>query len=304
MSPMQKFIEKAEVLIEALPYITKFRGATFVIKYGGSAMESEALRESFARDVVLLEIVGINPVVVHGGGPQIGTMLGRLGIESRFVRGLRITDDATMEVVEMVLVGQINKRIVADINRFGGRAVGLSGKDAELLRARKIPPIAAEDAPVDPGRVGEVVAVNVEVVRRLDEAGYIPVIAPVGVGPDGSYNINADHVAAAVAAALRAEKLIHLTDVEGVLDRDGKLVPSLTAAQAREAIRGGIISGGMIPKVECCLDALAQGVNKAHIIDGRLLHAVLLEIFTDRGVGTEIRRRKRDVTAGRAGRAR
>jgi acetylglutamate kinase len=309
MSPISALVQKAEVLIEALPYITKFRGATFVIKYGGHAMETEALRESFARDVVLLEIVGINPVVVHGGGPQIGSMLERLGIQSRFVRGLRITDDATMDVVEMVLVGSVNKRIVADINRFGGRAVGLSGKDAELLRARKLPPISDGDpnAPeiIDPGKVGEVAAVNVDVVRRLDEAGYIPVIAPVGVGEGGeSYNINADHVAGAVASALHAEKLIHLTDVEGVQGADGRLIPSLTAREAREGIKNGTIRGGMIPKVECCLEALAQGVNKAHIIDGRVLHAVLLEIFTDRGVGTEIRRRKRDVPTSRAHRAR
>jgi acetylglutamate kinase len=309
MSPLTPLVQKAEVLIEALPYITKFRGATFVIKYGGHAMENEAARESFARDVVLLEIVGINPVVVHGGGPQIGTMLDRLGIESKFVRGLRITSDETMDVVEMVLVGLVNKRIVADINRFGGRAVGLSGKDGQLLAARKLPPIREGDprAPeiIDPGRVGEVRSVNVDIVRRLDEAGYIPVIAPVGVGPEGeSFNINADHVAGAVASALRAEKLIHLTDIEGVQDPSGQLIPSLTAEQARAWIESGTIRGGMIPKVECCLEALAQGVNKAHIIDGRVPHAVLLEIFTDRGVGTEIRRRKRDVPTNRAHRSR
>jgi acetylglutamate kinase len=309
MSPVQALVGKAAVLIEALPYITRFRGKTFVIKYGGHAMETPELAEGFARDLVLLEIVGINPVVVHGGGPQIGSMLKRLGIESRFVRGLRITDDETMDIVEMVLVGQVNKRIVADINRFGGQAVGLSGKDGGLLRARKIAPLASDDPEhpeiVDPGRVGEVEAINVEVVRRLDEAGYIPVIAPVGVGPDGeSYNINADHVAGAVAGALRAEKLIHLTDTEGVRDREGRFIASLTAAQAREWVKNGTIHGGMIPKVECCLDALAQGVDKAHIIDGRVQHAVLLEIFTDRGVGTEIRRRKRDVTTSRAHRGR
>lgn len=309
MSPINQVIQKAEVLIEALPYITKFRGATFVFKYGGHAMEDESLRESFARDIVLLSIVGIKPVVVHGGGPQIGDMLKRLGIQSRFVRGLRVTDAAAMDVVEMVLVGQVNKRIVADINRFGGRAVGLSGKDASLLRARKIAPVqnGTEEAPdlVDLGHVGEVSAVNVEVVQKLDDAGYIPVIAPVGVGPGGeSYNINADHVAGAVAGALRAEKLIHLTDVSGVKDKDGKHVPSLTAAQAEEWIKDGVISGGMIPKVECCLEALSLGVQKAHIVDGRVLHAVLLEIFTDKGVGTEIRRRKRDVQPGRANRGR
>jgi acetylglutamate kinase len=294
MSPFAEVIHKAEVLVEALPYITKFRGATFVFKYGGHAMEEESLRESFARDIVLLSIVGIKPVVVHGGGPQIGDLLRRLGMESRFVRGLRITDAATMDVVEMVLVGSVNKRIVADLNRFGGRAVGLSGKDASLLRARKMAHVDAgtPDAPqpVDPGHVGEIDSVNVEVVRQLDEAGYIPVIAPVGVGENGeSYNINADHVAGAVAGALRAEKLIHLTDVAGVLDKDGKLIPSLTAAQAKGWIHDGTIRGGMIPKVECCLDALDRSVQKAHIIDGRVLHAVLLEIFTDRGVGTEIR---------------
>ena len=236
-------------------------------------------------------------------------MLRRLGIESRFVRGLRITDAPTMEVVEMVLVGQVNKRIVADINRFGGRAVGLSGKDATLLRARKIAHVQGGtiEAPelVDPGHVGEVAAVNVEVVQKLDDAGYIPVIAPVGVGVLGeSYNINADHVAGAVAGALRAEKLIHLTDVAGVKDKDGNLVPSLTAEQAKSWIDSGIISGGMIPKVECCLEALALGVQKAHIVDGRVLHAVLLEIFTDQGVGTEIRRRRRDVQPARPSRAR
>ena len=294
MSPIAAVIQKAEVLIEALPYITKFRGATFVFKYGGHAMEEDALRESFARDIVLLSIVGIKPVVVHGGGPQIGDMLKRLGIESRFVRGLRVTDAAAMDVVEMVLVGNVNKRIVADINRFGGKAVGLSGKDASLLRARKLAPVqgGTPDAPelVDLGHVGEVEAVNVEVVQQLDTAGYIPIIAPVGVGRGGeSYNINADHVAGAVAGALRAEKLIHLTDVAGVLDRDGRLLGSLSADQAKAGIADGTIRGGMIPKVECCLEALGLGVQKAHIIDGRVSHAVLLEIFTDQGVGTEIR---------------
>jgi len=308
MPPLRKLIDKAEVLMEALPYITTFRGATFVIKYGGHAMVSEDLREGFARDLVLLEHVGINPVVVHGGGPQIGEMLGRLGIESRFVRGLRITDDQTMDVVEMVLVGLVNKRIVADINRFGGKAVGLSGKDGGLLKARKLPPISDEAAKtpeiIDPGKVGDVAKVNVEVVRHLDKAGYIPIVAPVGVGDDGqSYNINADHVAGAIAGALRAEKLVMLTDVEGVKDKQGKLLASLTAEEAHGAIADGTITGGMIPKVETCLDAISQGVDKAHIIDGRVPHAVLLEIFTDRGVGTEIRRRKRDVSARRPRRA-
>lgn len=289
---MPEMNNRTEVLIDALPFIQRFRGKTFVIKYGGHAMSSVNLIESFARDVVLLESVGINPVVVHGGGPQISEMIAKMGLQSRFVRGMRITDDATMELVEMVLQ-RINKQIVATISRQGGRAVGLSGKDGDLLLARKmLVPLRGENgksSPVDVGLVGEVVAVKQDVIRTLDGADFIPVIAPVGFDRAGrTYNINADVAAGKLAAALKAEKLILMTDVEGIKGRDGGLIATLAVAQARKLVANGVIGEGMIPKVECCIDALHDGVAKTHIIDGRLLHAVLLEIFTSSGIGTEV----------------
>ncbi len=283
-------IRKAGVLIEALPYIRRFRGQTVVIKYGGHAMTDEALKRGFAQDVVLLSYVGISPVIVHGGGPQIGATLKRLGIESRFVNGLRVTDEATMAVVEMVLAGQINKEIVGLIQAAGGRAVGLSGKDGGLIRARKLASgnPAGGEAEVDLGQVGEVAAVDGALVRAVMEQGFVPVIAPVGAGEDGaSYNINADTAAAEVAVALRASKLVFLTDVAGVQDAAGGLISSLSGPEAERLIEGGGITGGMIPKVRGCCEVVARGVGKVHIIDGRLPHALLLEIFTDRGIGTE-----------------
>ncbi|MEJ5377530.1 MAG: acetylglutamate kinase [bacterium] len=287
-------LEKAKVLVEALPYMQRFFGKRMVVKLGGHAMVEEQLKRSFAMDVILMKAVGLHPVVVHGGGPQIGETLRRMGKESKFYQGMRITDQETMDVVEMVLVGKVNKEIVGLINREGGKAVGFSGKDGTLILARKLllDESEQEEKPseiIDLGRVGEVASVNPEVILALERERFIPVIAPVGVGPDGgSYNINADLVAGAVAGSLEAEKLILLTDVEGVMDEAGRLVSTLSARQAREMIRKGVIRGGMIPKVNCCLDALARGVKKAHIVDGRQEHAVLLEIFTDVGVGTEI----------------
>jgi len=288
-------IQKADTLLEALPYIQHFSGKTLVIKYGGHAMEDEGLKQCFAQDIVLLKFVGINPVVVHGGGPQIGEMLKKLGIASRFVRGMRVTDAPTMDVVEMVL-GKINQEVVALINRQGGKAVGLSGKDGELIIARKM--LVTEDGDGQPptmhdiGLVGEVVGVHPQVINALTAANFIPVIAPVGVGEDGAtYNINADLVAGKVAEALQAEKLILLTDVEGIKDKDKTLIPTLSSAQAERLIRDGTISEGMIPKVECCLAALRGGAQKTHIIDGRVRHATLLEIFTKEGIGTEVVRR-------------
>lgn len=288
---MQNLIEKAEILLEALPYIRQFFGKTIVIKYGGHAMSNDELKASFAQDVVLLKFVGLNPVIVHGGGPQIDDMLKRLGVPSRFVRGMRVTDAATMQVVEMVLVGQINKEIVGLINKHGGRAVGLSGKDGELIVGRKmLLPAENAGAPADDmGLVGEVVGVNPRVIESLDSANFIPVIAPVAVGVEGeTYNINADLVAGKIAQALQAAKLILLTDVEGIKKKDGTRVPTLASEEALQMIADGVISQGMIPKVECCIDALAGGVAKTHVIDGRVRHAVLLEIFTAEGVGTEV----------------
>jgi acetylglutamate kinase len=291
---MDSPLEKAKVLVEALPYIQRFYGKRMVVKLGGHAMVDDHLKRSFAKDMILLKAIGLHPVVVHGGGPQIGETLKKMGKESRFYQGMRITDHETMDVVEMVLVGKVNKEIVGLINTEGGRAVGLSGKDGGLILARKLllpPPKAEEEAPelVDLGKVGEVERVNPEVLMALEKERFIPVIAPVGVGPDGdSYNINADLVASAVASSLRAEKLILLTDVEGVMDKDGRLISTLTSSRAKEMISQGTISGGMIPKVNCCLQAVSSGVAKAHIVDGRKEHAVLLEIFTDVGIGTEI----------------
>jgi len=274
-------VEKADVLLEALPYIRRFAGTTLVIKYGGSAMESDELKHSFAEDVALLKFVGMQPVIVHGGGPQISQALARSGIASRFVRGLRVTDAATMAVVEQVLVGTINKEIVTLVNRHGRRAVGLSGKDGELVVACKRP--GSEDL----GLVGDVLRVNPGVIAALD--GFIPVIAPTAADEAGqTYNINADVVAGRIAEALNAEKLILLTDVAGVQDGAGRLLETLTVAQAQALIDEGVIASGMIPKVECCVAALGAGVRQAHVIDGRVRHALLLEVLTDKGVGTEL----------------
>jgi acetylglutamate kinase len=292
---MQHLIEKANNLMEALPYIRRFSGKTFVIKYGGHAMSDERLKESFALDVIMLKSLGINTVIVHGGGPQINQTLKRYGIVSQFVKGMRVTDGETMSVVEMVLVGQVNQEVVGYLNLHGGRAVGLSGKDGTLLLSKKLLQEArsenGEVEQLDIGYVGDVVRVNTDLIRTLESGKYIPVIAPVGVGLDGeSYNINADLVAGRVAAALQAEKLILLTDIEGVKDKDGRLLTSIAVAEMQRLIQEEAITGGMIPKVTCCADALNQGVRKAHIIDGRVEHAVLLEIFTDKGIGTEIQK--------------
>ena len=289
---MDDLIQKAATLQEALPYIRRFHGDTFVIKYGGNAMVDPALRDSFARDVVLMKYVGLHPVVVHGGGPQIDDMLAALGVVSERLQGLRVTDEHTMEVVEMVLGGRINQAIVSLIAGHGGRAVGLTGKDDAFLLAKKVDKMKTKDGRwVDPGRVGEVVQVNPDVVRRLVADGFIPVIAPVAIDSRGkSLNVNADTVAGKVAEALPARKFVLLTDIEGVRGRDGEVASSLSASEIDSLKRDGIIEGGMIPKVDCALGALAGGVNKAHIIDGRVLHAVLLEIFTDEGIGTEITR--------------
>ena len=285
----------ARVLVEALPYIQRFSGKTLVVKYGGNAMVDERLKEGFARDIVLLKQVGINPVVVHGGGPQIGSLLARLGIESRFVDGMRVTDSETMDVVQMVLGGLVNKEIVSLINRFGGRAVGLTGKDGGLIRARRMtrtrssPEIQAPEI-VDLGHVGEVSGIDPAVVHMLDSGDFIPVIAPIGVGEDGTaYNINADLVAGKMAAVLGAEKLILLTNTAGILDKAGELIRRLSMPEVDALIEDGTLHGGMLPKVACALDALRSGVKSAHIIDGRVEHAVLLELLTDEGVGTLIR---------------
>lgn len=293
---MESFISKAEVLMEALPYIQRFYGKTFVIKYGGNAMVDEELKASFARDMVLLKYVGINPVVVHGGGPQIDQTLQKMGISSRYVRGMRVTDVETVDIIEMVLVGKVNKEIVSLINRHGGMAVGLSGKDGGLIRARKMSvTVSTNGEPpeiIDIGMVGEIVGINPTVINSLDENKFISVIAPVGVGDEGeTYNINADLVAGQMAEALGAEKLILLTDVEGVKDKKGELLSTLKINQARKLIQEGVVAEGMIPKVECCIEALKGGVGKTHIIDGRVKHAVLLEIFTKEGVGTEVVRK-------------
>ncbi len=280
---------RAEVLLEALPYIREFSGKTVVIKYGGAAMEQAALKESFALDVILLHLVGVRPVIVHGGGPQIGALMRRLGKEPKFVGGMRVTDEETMEIVEMVLVGRINKEIVGLINLHGGKAVGLSGKDADLIRAHRRLHRNADGEEMDIGLVGEVEEVNAEPIRLLEEHGFIPVIAPVGVGRGGeTYNINADLVAGEAAAALGAEKLIHLTDVEGITGSDGARVSTLSRANAERLIDERVIDGGMLPKVESSLRALKGGTAKAHIIDGRVPHAILLELFTREGIGTEI----------------
>jgi acetylglutamate kinase len=291
---VQKLIEKAHTLLEALPYIRRFSGKTIVIKYGGHAMADEALKKSFALDIILLKYIGINPVIVHGGGPQINETLKRYGIVSEFVRGMRVTDAATMSVVEMVLTGQVNREVVGYLNQHGGKAVGLSGKDGGLLLCKKhLQEITGEDGKpelVDMGFVGEIIKVDPTIIETLEKERFIPVIAPIGVGAYGeSYNINADLVAGKIAGALKAEKLILLTDVSGVKDKDGSLLTSIPFSQVTRLINDNVIVGGMIPKVTCCLDALEEGAGKAHIIDGRVEHAVLLEIFTDVGIGTEIR---------------
>lgn len=290
---MEQEKKMAEILIEALPYIREFWGKTIVIKYGGAAMVEDQLKNAFSEDVVLLRYIGLLPVVVHGGGPQIGSALKKMGKDSTFVKGMRVTDEETMDIVEMVLVGKVNKEIVALINSFGGLAAGLSGKDGKLLQAKKYVLETEMKESVTPeiidiGKVGLVDRVNPQIVSVLMEKGFIPVIAPVGVGDAGeTLNINADFVAASVAKALRAEKLILLTDVEGVQSGSG-LVSSLSADRAENMLREGSITGGMIPKVECAIDALKGGVKKVHIIDGRIKHSVLLEIFTSRGIGTEV----------------
>ena len=294
MDNIGKSIERAEILLEALPYIRRFYNKTIVIKYGGHAMVDTELKDLFAKDVVMMKYIGIHPVVVHGGGPQIGNFLKKFGKDSKFVQGMRVTDEETMDIVEMVLVGKVNKEIVGLINQHGGKAVGLSGKDGDLIRAEKyyLSEEKAKATPpeiIDIGLVGKVKSINAELIVSLDNNGFIPVIAPTGLGDNGeTYNINADIVAGEVAAALKAEKLVLLTDVEGVINADGKLVNTMKDRDVISMIDTGTISGGMYPKVKCCLKALNGGVKKAHIVDGRLKHAVLLEIFTDRGIGTEI----------------
>ena len=290
---MENFIGKAEVLMEALPYFQRFYGKTFVIKYGGHAMVDEELKESFAQDIVLLKYVGINPVVVHGGGPQIDQLLDKLGITSRYVRGMRVTDQETLDIVEMVLVGKVNKEIVTLINQHGGMAVGLSGKDGGLILARKMNVTVSENGKppeiIDIGMVGEIIGINPLVIDSLDENKFIPVIAPIGADREGqTYNINADLAAGAIAAALKAEKLLMLTDVKGIRDAKGRHVSTLSRKDMQRMVKKGTISEGMLPKVRACLTALDGGVRKAHVIDGRMPHAILLEIFTDKGIGTEI----------------
>ncbi len=275
----------ARVLTEALPYIRRFGGKTVVVKYGGNAMKDDGMISSFARDVVLMKLVGMNPVVVHGGGPQIGAHLEKLGKQSRFVDGMRVTDEETMDVVEMMLGGLVNKAIVSQLNHQGGRAVGLTGKDGGLIRAKKML-VNGEDI----GQVGEVEKIDPRVVAHLEAGGFIPVIAPVGVGENGeAYNINADIVAGKLASVISAEKLVLLTNTQGVLDKQGKVLTGLSPQQVEKLIADGTISGGMLPKIRCALDAVNSGVRSAHIIDGRITHSVLLELFTDEGIGTLIR---------------
>lgn len=290
---MQHEVAKAKTLLEALPYIRDFFGQTVVIKYGGHAMKDEQLKRAFALNIVLLRYIGVNPVIVHGGGPQIGKMLDQLGICCQFREGLRVTDEATMDVVEMVLVGKVNKEIVNLLNQHGGKAVGLSGKDGRIINAQKMEMVIPhKDMPpeiIDLGKVGEVTDIRTGLIRTLEKEGFIPVIAPVGVDDDGeTYNINADAVAGAVAGALEAKRLILLTDVPGVLDTEGNLISSMNRHKAVQALEKGVLRGGMIPKVKCCLEAVEAGVEKAHIIDGRLENSILLEMFTKGGIGTEI----------------
>ena len=281
----------AKVLTEALPYIQQFHGCTVVVKYGGNAMTEDALKASFARDVVLMKLVGINPVIVHGGGPQIGALLEKLNIESRFVNGMRVTDSATMDVVQMVLGGLVNQEIVSLLNTSGGRAVGITGKDGALITARKLamePELNASEI-IDIGHVGEITSVNTDVLTTLVDSAFIPVIAPIGVGADGeSYNINADIVAGKVAEALCAEKLLLLTNTPGILDANGETITNISQKGVAKLINQGVISEGMLPKVQCALDAVSSGVTSVQIIDGRIPHALILEVFTATGVGTQI----------------
>lgn len=285
---------RAKILIEALPYIRRFNNATIVVKYGGHAMVNEGLKKDFALDIILMKYVGLNPIVVHGGGPQIGDLLNKLSIESEFVDGMRVTDKRTMDVVEMVLVGKVNKEIVTLINKNGGQSVGLSGKDGQLITAKKMKYYKdkGDDQPpeiIDMGMVGEITSINNRILKSLTDDQFIPVIAPVGAGKKGeTYNINADLVAGHIAASLKARKLILLTDTEGVLDKEGTLISTLRMKEIQQFIDDGTIKGGMIPKIQCCFEAIKGGVKKAHIIDGRKDHAILLEIFTKTGIGTEI----------------
>jgi acetylglutamate kinase len=286
--------DKARILAEALPYIRRFQGKTIVVKYGGNAMTDNALKASFAHDVALLKVVGMNPVVVHGGGPQIEEMLARLGKKGEFIQGMRVTDRETMDVVEMVLGGQVNKEVVELINQAGGKAVGLTGQDGGFIRARKMllpdKQNGGKNGGIDLGQVGEIDSIDPQVIGALEQGGFIPVVAPIGTGADGTtYNINADLVAGKLAEVLRAEKLVVLTNTPGVLDKDGKLLTGLTPKKIDELVSKGVISGGMIPKISSALDAARNGVKSVHIIDGRVPHALLLEVLTDEGVGTLIR---------------
>jgi len=298
---MQKLIHKAEILLESLPYIKSFYGKTIVIKYGGNAMISDELKENFALDIVMMKYIGINPIVVHGGGPQIDKTLKALGIKSKFVEGQRVTSKETIDVVEMVLGGKVNKEIVSLINRHGGNAVGITGKDGDLIlakRHKKVKHSPETDRPeiIDLGLVGEITKVNPGILETLDTGGFIPVIAPIGKGENGeTLNINADFVAAQIASALEAEKLILMTDTEGVKNQAGKLQSGLSRKNTSDMIRSKVIRDGMLPKVNCCLDALKSGVHKTHIIDGRVRHALLLEIFTAEGIGTQIVEKAKDL---------
>ena len=300
---MKKLIHKAEILLEALPYIKSFYNKTIVIKYGGSAMVSDDLKENFALDIVMMKYIGINPVVVHGGGPQINKTLKALGIQSRFIEGQRVTNKETIDVVEMVLGGKVNKEIVSLINHQGGTAVGITGKDGDMIfakRHKRVNHSPEMDRPeiIDLGLVGEIAKVNPRILETLDRNEFIPVIAPIGKGEKGeTLNINADFVAAKIASALKAEKLVLMTDTEGVKNKAGKLQSGLTRKQASDLIRSKVIRDGMLPKVNCCLDALKSGVHKTHIIDGRIRHALLLEIFTEEGIGTQIVEKAKDLKA-------
>lgn len=297
---MEKAIEKAEILLEALPFINKFRGKTFVIKYGGNAMDKADLRSAFAQDIIMLKYIGINPVIVHGGGPQIGSYLKKMGLESKFIGGLRVTDKETMDIVEMVLGGLVNKSIVQLINKYSGgfvKAVGITGKDANLIKAKKLDAdeyfkSMGDFRPtelLDLGHVGEVEEINSEILIHLDKDNYIPVIAPIGFDDEGNaYNINADFVASAIAGALKSEKVIFLTDIEGLKDENQKTISSITVSEIEDLIKKGVIKGGMIPKVKACIQAVEKGVGKAHILDGRVPHCILLEIFTKEGIGTQV----------------
>jgi len=286
-------MQVASVLSRGLPYIQRFTGKTVVIKYGGNAMENEDLKSSFARDVVLMKLVGMNPIVVHGGGPQIGELLERLNIESEFIDGMRVTDEHTMDVVEMVLGASVNKEIVDSIHRNGGRAIGITGKDGQLIQARKLAGDWSREGAKDIGQVGEVASIDTDILTMLIGSDYIPVIAPVAGSTDGkTYNINADLVAGKLAEVLQAEKLMLLTNVAGLLDGEGNILTGLNTHQVEELIAQGVIHGGMLPKIQCALEAVQGGVSSAHIIDGRVAHAALLEIFSDEGIGTQISSRR------------